>query len=86
MSAQIIPLPTRSKDPAAPPNDYAWMSEATRRFQLAQRIRDALAAAEPAKEEPDRLREILTLLRRLDRRLAQIPGAGALVKKKAGAQ
>ena len=40
----------------------------------------------PAPPAPEALQEILALLRRLDRRLAKISGAGDLAKKEAGAK
>jgi hypothetical protein len=92
MSAQIIALPTRPSPPNVGLRDetahptYAWIAEASRRFLIAQGRREALAEATPAAPAPDTLKEILTLLRRLDRRLAKIHGAGALAEKKAGAQ
>lgn len=78
MSAQIIPLPRRR--PAAPRNNYDWMSVRAMQFFRAEtareeaaklsQVRGILASATPAGEATT-LSEVLKVLRRIDRRMAK---------------
>ena len=78
MSAAVIAFPQR---PARGSNDYAWMTDASRRLALEQTLEELLAEATPVKPEADNRQELLMLLRRIDRRLAKLCAPAGLAKQ-----
>ena len=81
MSATVIAFPMR---PSRRPNDYAWMAEVSRRLALEQKTQGLWAEATPVKAAPDNHKELLALLRRIDRRLAKMAVPGSLARQAAG--
>lgn len=86
MSAAVIAFPVRRGRPASGPNDYAFLEKEARRFIIEQRIRETLATETPDKKTPDNGKELLALLRRIDRRLAKMAGAEGLARQERSRQ
>lgn len=82
MSATVIAFPQRRPQGA---DDYGWMVEASRRFALESKIKGSPAEAAPVKTEADYRKELVALLRRIDRRLAKMAGPGGLAEGRAAA-
>jgi hypothetical protein len=75
MSAAVLAFPVRP---------YARIAEASRCAAAAQNLQGMTAKATPVKPEPDNFKELLALLRRIDRRLAKMADPGRLARQADG--